>query len=141
MAQITEDYEAETAQEALARTGPITEVIEANAKAAADAGVIDAAFVDYAHALENYESRPDVETLAARRAREVGGSFHDADFRREIGGVADTGVVTTDTAVNYGEANQAKSAVDADVNKAADSDEEAKAQVATSKKAAKEEKK
>lgn len=142
MAKISEDYEVVTAQESAAAQGPITEVIEANAKAAEEAGVIDAAYVDYAHALENYESRPDVETLAARRAREAGTSFSDADFRREIGAVEDTGVISTDTAVNYGDENQEKSAVDADVNKGVETNsEESEGQVKASKKAAGDEKK
>lgn len=69
-------------------------VDEERAKRAEDAKVSDPAFVDYEHAMENYESRPDVETLANRRARENGTSFADAAFRREAG--ADSAVVTTD---------------------------------------------
>lgn len=70
-------------------------VDEDRAKRAEDAKVTDPAFVDYEHALENYESRPDVETLEQRRARENGTSYHDASFRREVG-EADAGVVTSD---------------------------------------------
>jgi hypothetical protein len=60
-------------------------VDEERAARAEEAKVSDSAFVDYEAALENYESRPDVETLAQRRAREAGTSFQDAAFRREAG--------------------------------------------------------
>lgn len=72
-------------------------VDEDRAKRADEAGVTDPAFVDYEQALENYEGRPDVETLEQRRARESGTSFADASFRREVG-EADAGVVTSDKA-------------------------------------------
>lgn len=36
-----------------------------------------AAYVDYVKAMENYESRSDVETLAHRRARDIGGEFRE----------------------------------------------------------------
>src|SRR5688500_10334479 len=68
---------------------------EERAKRAEEAKVTDPAFVDYEHALENYESRPDVETLEQRRAREAGTSFHDAHFRRDAE-EAKPGVVTSD---------------------------------------------
>ena len=42
-------------------------------------------FIDYAAALTNYESRDDVETLAHRRARDVGDQFSDTDFVRAEG--------------------------------------------------------
>lgn len=61
---------------------------------AEEAKVTDPAYVDYEAALENYESRPDVETLEQRRARENGTSFADAAFRRDA--EADqAGVVTS----------------------------------------------
>jgi hypothetical protein len=69
-------------------------VEEESAKRAADAGVKGPEFVDYERAMENYQSRPDVETLEQRLARENGTSFADAAFRREAG--ADSAVVTTD---------------------------------------------
>jgi len=71
-------------------------VDEERAARAEEAKVTDPAFVDYEEALENYESRPDVETLAQRRAREAGTSFADAAFRRDA--TADAGVVTSDKA-------------------------------------------
>jgi hypothetical protein len=52
----------------------------ARAKAA---GVSDVSYIDYAEALENYESRPDAEPLANRRARENAVAFADQDFARE----------------------------------------------------------
>lgn len=79
-------------------------VDEERAKRTEDAKVSDPAFVDYEHALENYEGRPDVETLEHRRAREAGTSFHDASFRREAG-EAQAGVVTS--AQVSGEADKA----------------------------------
>lgn len=57
--------------------------VDADAKARAHAeGVREASFIDYAEALTNYESRDDVETLAHRRARDIGDQFSDADFTR-----------------------------------------------------------
>lgn len=72
-------------------------VDEERLERAEEAKVTDPAYVDYEHALENYESRPDVETLEQRRARENGTSFHDAAFRRDAT-VAEAGVVTSDKA-------------------------------------------
>jgi hypothetical protein len=125
MAKVSEDYEVKTAQEVVAVNGPIVEALEAQAALADEHGVTDAVFADYEHALENYESRPDVETLEARRARENGTSFHDASFRRQVAAVEDTGLVATDTAVHYGADKQAKSAVTVDANSAALTEDEA----------------
>lgn len=72
-------------------------VDEEAAKRAEEAGVVAPEYVDYEEAQRNYESRPDVETLEHRRAREAGTSFDDTKFRREVGG-ADEGVVTSDKA-------------------------------------------
>lgn len=63
------------------------------AKRAEDAGVVDAAYVDYEKALENYEQRSDVETLEQRRARQNATKFETAKFRRE--GVS-AGLVTSE---------------------------------------------
>ncbi len=52
---------------------------EARAKAA---GVKDVSAIDYAEALHNYETRPDAETLAHRRARSNATTFADQDFAR-----------------------------------------------------------
>ena len=60
-------------------------VDEETAKRTEEAGVTHPAFVDYEEAQENYQSRPDVETLEQRRAREAGTSFSDAAFRRQAG--------------------------------------------------------
>ena len=74
-------------------------VDEEAAARAEDAGVKSAEYVDYEAALQNYESRPDVETLEQRRARENGTSFGDAAFRREAG-QDQPGVVTSDETDN-----------------------------------------
>jgi hypothetical protein len=77
-------------------------VDEEAAARAAEAGKVAPEYVDYEAALENYESRPDVETLEQRRARENGTSFADAAFRREVG-ASDAGVVTSDEATKKNE--------------------------------------
>lgn len=95
MAEEKVSYDGLTAEDVLAPNAN-NEVDEDAAKRAEEAGVVDAAYVNYAGALKNYEERPDVETLEARRARENGTAFSDASFVRE--GDA-TGVVTSgDTA-------------------------------------------
>lgn len=81
------------------------------AKRAEEAGVVDAAHIDYVEALENYEARPDVETLAERRARESGVKFEDAQFRREGKGsaaVATSDKVSADSADSKKEAAEKK---------------------------------
>lgn len=108
MAEIKDGYKVRTAHEVVAANGPITETLEDQAKRAEEAGVNDYVYADYEKALEAYEARPDVETLAERRAREGGASFHDAAFRRQIGAVDNAGLVATDTAV---ETENKKSAV------------------------------
>lgn len=70
------------------------------AQRAEDAGVVHPAYVDYEEAIENYQDRPDTEPLTERRAREAGSDVRDASFRREVGGVDHTGVVTSDTAAD-----------------------------------------
>lgn len=73
--------ESLTAGENVAETVQATP--DADTKAAAyAAGVSNAAFIDYAEALEEFQSRDDIETLADRRAREYGADFADADFMR-----------------------------------------------------------
>jgi hypothetical protein len=96
--KMAEEYKPVTAQVKADTVG--ARASDEEKKFAAENGVVDAAFVDYDKALENYESRSDVETLADRRARENGTAFSEANFRREIGGVEDTGVVTTDVATD-----------------------------------------
>lgn len=73
-----------TADEAIEGYGPLASDI-ANAEAAAAAGVIDAAYIDYDVALEAYEARSDIEDLAQRRARDFPVDFADASFMRETG--------------------------------------------------------
>lgn len=46
-------------------------------------GVSNAAYANYATALDAYQSRTDIETLADRRARENGTTFAAGDFMRQ----------------------------------------------------------
>lgn len=78
--KIKVDYVPVTAADRLA--GTFAPQVEDGKELAEEAGVVNPAHVDYVEALENYESRSDVEPLAARRAREAGTSFSDADFVR-----------------------------------------------------------
>lgn len=71
-----------TAQESVADAGPLQNDLD-NAAAAEAAGVKDAAYIDYDVALEAYEARPDIESLARRRARDFPETFADAAFMRE----------------------------------------------------------
>lgn len=59
------------------------------AEFAATEGVSQAAYANYATALNAHQSRADIETLADRRAREYGDQFSDADFMREAAYNAD----------------------------------------------------
>ncbi len=96
---MAEEYRPVTAEDALAPHGD--PVAEERAKRAEDAGVVAPEYANYVEALENYESRSDVETLEARRARESGTSFGDAQFRRDAksdDSAPDGGVVTSDKA-------------------------------------------
>lgn len=54
--------------------------------AASGEDVSRAAFVDYADALNAHQSRPDIESLADRRAREYGDAFTDGAFMRAPAG-------------------------------------------------------
>lgn len=57
---------------------------DADAAAFAEtAGTSSAAFANYATALNAFQARDDIETLADRRAREYGDAFADADFMRQ----------------------------------------------------------
>lgn len=67
---------------------------------AVTAGVTRTEYVDYATALENYESRDDVEPLVERRAREAATAFADQDFRRS--GVGSIAVLTSPADGNVG---------------------------------------
>lgn len=99
------EYKPRTAHDVVAEVGPV-DVADAK-KRAAEAGVTDAAFIEYEEALHNYESRPDVETLKERRAREAGDTFDAAGFRRQIGATENAGLVSTDTAVKTDEKEKA----------------------------------
>lgn len=56
---------------------------DVDSKAAAEAaGVSHPAYIGYAAALNTHQSRPDIEPLAARRLREYGDDFTDAEFMR-----------------------------------------------------------
>ncbi|QDH94046.1 hypothetical protein SEA_EVY_211 [Streptomyces phage Evy] len=93
-------YEPKTSQDVVAPH--LDPLADEDAKRAEDAGVKDSAFVDYEAALDNYQSRADVETLAARRAREGGWKFEDAAFRRSAKDdeLTGGGVVTSDQATD-----------------------------------------
>lgn len=93
------EYKPKTSQDVVAPH--LDPLADEDAKRAKEAGVKDSAFVDYEAALENYQSRSDVETLAARRAREGGWKFEDAAFRRSVEKDELTGgVVTSDDATS-----------------------------------------
>lgn len=51
-------------------------------EAAEAAGVSHPAYIGYAAALAAHQTRPDIEPLVARRLREYGDDFTDADFMR-----------------------------------------------------------
>lgn len=90
------EYKPKTSQDVVAPH--LDPLAGEDAKLADEANVKDAAFVDYEEALANYQSRSDVETLAARRAREGGWKFEDAAFRRSTvdDELTGGGVVTSD---------------------------------------------
>lgn len=68
----------------------VQETPDADARAAADtAGVSHPAYVGYAAALNAHQARPDIETLADRRARENGTTFAAGDFMRQAAYEAD----------------------------------------------------
>lgn len=71
-----------TAGEHVAETVQDTPDADAAAFAAAG-GVSSAAFRNYQTALNAFQARDDIETLADRRAREYGDSFADAEFMRQ----------------------------------------------------------
>lgn len=54
-----------------------------SAAAAATAGVSHPAYIGYADALETFQERADIETLADRRARENGVDFDAGSFMRQ----------------------------------------------------------
>lgn len=78
------NYEPKTASEQLANFGESINDVE-NREAAAAAGVIDAAYINYDGALDAYAARDDIEDLAHKNARDIPADFADADFMRETG--------------------------------------------------------
>lgn len=80
-----DNREPKTASENLVGYGEQVNDVE-NREAAAAAGVIDAAYIDYDEALDAYAARDDIEDLARRRARDFPADFADADFMRQSGG-------------------------------------------------------
>lgn len=64
---------------------------EENRAAAATAGVIDAAYINYDVALDAYAARDDIEDLAHKNARNHPDDFADASFMRTDDGAAGTG--------------------------------------------------
>lgn len=81
-----------TAQERVEQTIQATPDAESRQRAY-DAGVSHPAYVGYAEALEAHQTREDIEPLAARRAREYGSDFNDADFMRLVPGQPGPGSV------------------------------------------------
>lgn len=72
---------ATTAGEKVAET--VQETPDADAAAfAATNNVSKPEYANYAAALNAFQARDDIETLADRRAREYGDAFADADFMR-----------------------------------------------------------
>ena len=59
-----------------------TDVAQDAKDRAAAAGVADVSYINYAAAMDNYESRDDVETLANRRAREISTDDTQTNFTR-----------------------------------------------------------
>jgi hypothetical protein len=91
-----EEYKGNTGPEVAAGVSAQMGAFDEDKERAEEAGVTDVAYVDYEKALENYEARVDVETLAERRARDLGVTFDDGAFvrRNETQG----GVVTSKAA-------------------------------------------
>lgn len=82
-----EDYNVADRDEVLTAGERVAESVQAtpDADAATFAGtnnVSNAAYANYATALAAHAARDDIESLADRRAREVGDDFADADFMR-----------------------------------------------------------
>lgn len=111
-ADILGDREPLTAAERVAETEQASPDAESRQRAY-DAGVSHPAYVGYAEALETHQSREDIEPLAARRAREYGADFNDADFMRLVPGQPGPGSVYGQAPKQAGAAGLA--AEDADV--------------------------
>ena len=62
-----------------------------NKQKAADAGVLNAAFIRYDAALDKYAARDDVEDLAHKNARDIPSDFAEASFMRTVDGNTGSG--------------------------------------------------
>jgi len=62
-----------------------------NRAAAAAAGVLNAAFINYDVALDKYAARDDIEDLAHKNARDIPSDFKDASFMRTVSGNVGSG--------------------------------------------------
>lgn len=62
-----------------------------NKQKAADAGVLNAAFIRYDAALDKYAARDDVEDLAHKNARDIPADFAEASFMRTVDGNTGSG--------------------------------------------------
>jgi hypothetical protein len=62
-----------------------------NKQAAADAGVLNAAYIRYDVALDAYAARDDIEDLAHKNARDIPSDFRDASFMRTVDGNVGSG--------------------------------------------------
>lgn len=76
-------YTVKTAQDAVADYLLEDRLQTEDAARAAAAGVTSVDKIDYAAALTNYESRPDVELLLNRRSREYADTFAKQNFARQ----------------------------------------------------------
>jgi len=82
--------DAVTAEEQLVGYGESPNDVE-NEAAAAAAGVLNAAFINYDVALDKYAARDDVEDLTHKNARDIPADFADASFMRTVDGQAGSG--------------------------------------------------
>lgn len=76
-------YTVKTAQDSVAEYAEEDRLQREDEARAAAAGVTGVDKIDYAAALRNYESRPDVELFLNRRAREYADTFGEQDFARQ----------------------------------------------------------
>lgn len=76
-------YTVNTAQDAVLAYSEEDRLQREDEARAAAAGVTSVDKIDYAAALRNYESRPDVELFINRRAREYADTFGEQDFTRQ----------------------------------------------------------
>lgn len=62
-----------------------------NKQAAADAGVLNAAYIRYDVALDAYAARDDIEDLQHKNARDIPADFAEASFMRTVDGNVGSG--------------------------------------------------